>query len=390
MKKGKYFILGFIIIAVAIGIGYYQHFRIKLISNTVVTELGEPLSMDISDYATGNITHANLNISKVNVQKSGLYKAYITNGSKDLVLSVKVADTTPPSAVAISGLKFSTYEDVEASNLVTEVKDTSNTVSIAFKDGKKSHVYTVGGEINETVVLTDLSGNKNTLAITLQIIADTTAPVIKGVKPIKSFAGDDINYTKDITASDDRDGNLTAKIKINSENVNSETPGIYSIVYSVRDCSGNEAKKKTSITILKDQAPILKGTTNKTVYVNNKINYLAGVSATDDKDGNLTSKIKINNDNLNLGKAGIYKVVYTIIDSTGNKTSKTITVTVKKKEPASSERSKTSEPKNTEKSDESSNKSSSGSFKFHDVKPSGKMPNGDVPAGGKQDVGTWG
>lgn len=71
--------------------------------------------------------------------------------------------------------------------------------------------------------------------------------------------------------------------------------------------------------------PVIKGLKNRVVYVGTKkINYLAGVSAVDDVDGNLTSKIKVNKSRVNLKKVGTYPVVYSVSDSSGN------TETVKK------------------------------------------------------------
>ncbi len=389
MKRGKYFILSFIILAIIIVLGYYRYFRIELISDTVVAELGEPFSTDVSEYAKGNITHAKLDVSEVNIQKAGLYEAYITNGSRNLKLSFKVKDTTPPTANAIENLKFLTHEDVNASTLVTDVKDRGNSITIFFEDDKENHTYTEGGEVQEKIVLTDDSGNKNYINVTFKIIADTAKPTIKGVKSIVVYTGDVVDYLKGISAEDDRDGNLTSEIKVDSEKVDLTTPGKYIIQYSVSDRSGNVTKKKTSITVMEDKAPVLKGLTDKTIYVNDKINYLVGVTAEDDRDGNITSRINVNSTKVDVTRAGVYEAVYTITDSTGNKTLKTITVTVHKKTSTPSVDKKSTE-KSSSKSNKDTKSDSSGGFEFFDVPPSGPDVNGDVPAGGKQDVGTWG
>ncbi|BCJ98411.1 immunoglobulin-like domain-containing protein [Anaerocolumna chitinilytica] len=389
MKKGKYVGFGCIclLITVITGVGVYRHYQMELITDPVVTELGESLSTNVSEYVKGNITHAQMDMSNVYIEKTGLYEAHITNGATELDLHVKVTDTTPPTATVLSGKEFLTNEVVKAAALVTNVKDTSNSVSITFEDGKESHTYVEGGEISEVVVLTDASGNKSNLGTTFKVIGDTIKPTLRGIKPIKTFMEDKVDYIKGISASDDRDGDLTTEIRVNTENVDLKTPGKYIITYSVSDRSGNEVKKQTYVRVLEDKAPVFKGLKNKTVYVNSKIKYLAGISAFDDRDGNLTSKIQVNNDEVNLSKAGIYNVVYMVKDSAGNTTTKTITVNVKNKEAISTGNNKTSED---DKKNNTNDKDSSGGFKFFDVDPEkGADVNGDVPASGEH-VGNWG
>ena len=60
---------------------------------------------------------------------------------------------------------------------------------------------------------------------------------------------------------------------------------------------------------------------------------MAGVTATDKEEGDLTSKIKVEG-NVDTNKVGAYSVKYTVEDSKGLVATKTITVTVKEKEVA--------------------------------------------------------
>ena len=77
--------------------------------------------------------------------------------------------------------------------------------------------------------------------------------------------------------------------------------------------------------------PVIKGLKNRVVYVGTKkINYLAGVTAIDKVDGNLTSKIKVNKSKVNLKKAGTYTVVYSVSDSSGNTATVKTKILVKK------------------------------------------------------------
>ncbi|MCB6603505.1 DUF5011 domain-containing protein, partial [Erysipelatoclostridium ramosum] len=55
------------------------------------------------------------------------------------------------------------------------------------------------------------------------------------------------------------------------------------------------------------------------------------VAATDKEDGDLTAKIEIAKNTVDMTKAGTYEVTYKVTDSEGASTTKTITVTVNPK-----------------------------------------------------------
>ena len=80
----------------------------------------------------------------------------------------------------------------------------------------------------------------------------------------------------------------------------------------------------------KNQAPVLHGVDNKTIYVEDKFDLLEGVSATDREDGDLTSKIKVEG-KVDTSKAGEYKINYSVTDSEGLTTNKQRIITVKEK-----------------------------------------------------------
>lgn len=74
--------------------------------------------------------------------------------------------------------------------------------------------------------------------------------------------------------------------------------------------------------------PIISGVNNITVEFGASFNIKSGVSASDNKDGNITGKISISG-NVNTSVSGTYTLTYTVSDSARNKTTATRTVTVK-------------------------------------------------------------
>ena len=391
-KRGLFFGLGSAIALIAIGVLIvFQQNQIKLKFNDVQVELGQSIDTDLSVYVLGKTEGAKLDVSKVDISQTGMYQASITKQKKNLPLTVHVIDTTPPTAKVRSNLSFPTNNEVKAKDLLEEIIDESKVV-VTFLDGLEEHIYTEGGEIIEQLVLTDSSNNQSILETTFIVLADITKPKLKGTKDIKVYIGEEIEFLKGITATDDRDGDITSWIQVDTSKVDTSKLGNYQVVYSIRDSSDNVATKKRNVTILEDKKPVLHGVSDKWITLGEKIDFLNGITATDDRDGDITSLIEVDSSKVNLKKAGAYKITYTITDSLGNTTSATLQLTIKAPSTKSTKDTNSKTNQSTNKSSGSSKKedTSSGFDWGDDPKPSGKMPNGDIPAGGKQGVGDWG
>ena len=77
------------------------------------------------------------------------------------------------------------------------------------------------------------------------------------------------------------------------------------------------------------KAPVIEGAKDLEVYTDSTVSYKAGVTVTDDMD--TKPALTIDNSKVNLSKPGVYEVVYTATDASGNSTSVTIKLTVKAK-----------------------------------------------------------
>lgn len=71
---------------------------------------------------------------------------------------------------------------------------------------------------------------------------------------------------------------------------------------------------------------------DKTLTVGDSFDVMAGVTALDKEDGDLTDKIEVINNTVDTSKAGTYTVTYKVTDSNGASVTKTITITVKDKD----------------------------------------------------------
>ena len=112
---------------------------------------------------------------------------------------------------------------------------------------------------------------------------------------------------------------------VNSDSENYSFSKNVNIGKANSEFSGNVTQP---IVLIKNEIPIINAS-DKTIEVGEKFNPIEGVTATDKEDGNITDKIKVIEDTVNINKVGTYKVVYEVIDSQGAKVTKTITVNVK-------------------------------------------------------------
>ena len=138
--------------------------------------------------------------------------------------------------------------------------------------------------------------------------------------------GTNVNLLDGVTAKDDEDGNLTSKIKVSS-NINPKVAGTYTATYTVTDESNFSVSKEIKINVV-GTTPEIKAENKETLQFRN-VNLLENVTAYDEKDKDLTSKIEIKQNNVNVNVVGTYKVIYTVKNSYGISKDKEITVTVK-------------------------------------------------------------
>lgn len=165
------------------------------------------------------------------------------------------------------------------------------------------------------------------------------APVITATdKTIE--VGDEFNPRADVTATDEEDGNLTDKIEVLKNEVDTTKAGKYEVTYKVTDSKGASRTKTITVTVnpkieTLNEAPTI-DVTDKEITVGDKFDPKDGVTAKDKEDGNLTDKIEILKNTVDPSKPGVYEVTYKVTDSKGASCTKTIKVTVKEKAPAPS------------------------------------------------------
>ncbi|HBG5344402.1 TPA: DUF5011 domain-containing protein [Clostridioides difficile] len=205
--------------------------------------------------------------------------------------------------------------------------------SIDNIDGDVTELVTVEGEVNVNVIgqytlkysAPDKSGNVTTINRTITVV-DTGAPIISGADDKTINLLEELDLRAGVTAMDDIDGDLTDSIVIDGT-VDNAIPGENNIVYTVEDKSKNKSVVNRIITVVDNIAPVLSGVEDCTVEYGSTFDSKAGVTANDNIDGDLTSKIVIEGV-INTSILGEQVLTYKVSDVANNEASAIRKVTV--------------------------------------------------------------
>ena len=103
--------------------------------------------------------------------------------------------------------------------------------------------------------------------------------------------------------------------------------GDYKITYTVTDSGGKTSSVSRIVHVVKNELPVITLSGGDiTMYAGDAF-VEPGFSALDKEDGDLSAKVVVTN-NVDTAAPGVYKVVYTLVDSFGNSVSKERIVTV--------------------------------------------------------------
>lgn len=238
--------------------------------------------------------------------------------------SIAVVANTAPTIAAVDktvkkGINFDALAGVSASD--QEDGNITSKVQVIASDVDVNKI----GTYHVTYSVTDSDNNTTTKTITVTVTSNDAPTISATDKTLKK--GGNFNPLTGVSASDLEDGDLTSAIKITANDVDTSKVGTYHITYSVTDSDGNTTTKTIAVTVTSNDAPVIDAS-NVTMRVHQAFNVKEAVTATDTEDGNLTNKIQVTASDVDIDKAGVYHVTYSVTDSDGNTTTKTITVTV--------------------------------------------------------------
>ncbi len=306
---------------------------------------GEIPTLEVRQPSKGNAV-----IKEFKEDLPGIYEleavAVDSYGEKSEVVKIQVAvelDNTikTPPTILINGKELTDIK-LNAGDIFEPLKDIKATdfkgrdVNVELTADKTINldpdvdtVYTL------TYTATDIYGNKAVKVVKLTVIANK-APIINGVKNHVITVGDAFDPMKGITVTDE-DKNL--KVEVES-NLNVNIPGVYKIKYKVTDTKGKTTRAEATVTVnpksgVINNAPVIIAN-DRTLKVGDKFNPLEGVKATDKEDGEVKvdlveSTVPVDENGIII-KDGKFTVSLKATDKEGEIATKTIVITVQKKE----------------------------------------------------------
>ena len=213
------------------------------------------------------------------------------------------------------GDKFNPLEGVSA----TDVENGNLTNKITYDSDVNPNQV---GTYHVTYTVVDNSNFHASKTITVKVIDDNLPTITASDKEVKQFT--EFNYMDGVKATAHDGTDLTDDVTY-EETVNTDVADTYKVTYKVKDAKGKEASKTINVKVIPDEKPVINAS-DKEIYLNSKFDPLEGVTASDAEDGPIKD-IEYDSE-VKTDEVGDYKVTYTVKDSHGQVTTKTITVKV--------------------------------------------------------------
>ena len=277
------------------------------------------------------------NVVAVGGTSAGSTRAAVSNyGTGMGVMAITSYSTLTPSGgfSTLSGTSFSCPQAVGLASLVWALNPSltnDQVVDLIYRGAKGGGSY-VNDEIGYGCIniANTLTLTQATLASAPAVPVDKTAPVLTMTGSQTMTISQGTAYTEPgYKAVDDVDGDITSKVTVTGT-VNVNTPGTYTLTYTVSDAAGNKntATRTITVTAVDKTAPVITLTGGASVQINQGTAYTEpGYTATDNIDGNITSKVTVTG-TVNVNTAGTYTLTYTVSDAAGNAATATRTITV--------------------------------------------------------------
>lgn len=183
----------------------------------------------------------------------------------------------------------------------------------------------------------DLSGNETEFEAYIRVV-DITAPIINGSTATAEIGYKETwnitNFKTTLTVTDNYDTLTHTDITVKSDGYtsNKSNLGTYTVVYAVKDSSNNEGTFEKKVKVIDNVKPTFSGpttiaTSNNTILTEAEVR--AQLTANDEIDGNVTSKITLLEDNYTGkgNKVGSYTITYQVKDNANNTATHIVTIT---------------------------------------------------------------
>ena len=301
----------------ALSLGACGKTELKPLAEQVEAELGGSLDKNVTAYVALDekaAKEATLDLSAVDTNKTGTYKASVAYKEQTAVFEVVVKDTTAPEVALVDKVTVAAGTPLHAKDVIAEVTELSGEVTAVFENAEPEMAKQT--EATETLEV----------AVTEMPETEAVAEVAQSKEEPETFTVGAVTCTDDTTVF----GSV----------------GAYDVLLTVVDASGNETEVKVSVIV--GEAPEFFGIEDLTVTVGTeRVDYLEGVTATDYKGTDITDRIVCDAALVNLDAVGTYEILYQVTDEEGFGAEEKASVVVAEKKAAKSGGKKSPEKNQT-------------------------------------------
>lgn len=173
----------------------------------------------------------------------GVHDVQLSAKGTKYTVKINTVDTVAPKA-KVKNITTYLNDPIDPQAFIESIDDQTNVkVSISNKiDNTKEGKQTV------ELLFTDEGDNQTKLNATVTIKKDTQGPVIQTPQSFSVEKGGTISYKKDVTVTDNRDGEIT-NYNIDSSKVNLNKIGLYQVTYSAEDQLKNKTTKVVQVRV---------------------------------------------------------------------------------------------------------------------------------------------
>ena len=302
--------------------------ELQPVAAQVEIELGSLLDENVTSYVTLDekaAKEAELDLSAVDINKTGTYAASVTYKEQTAAFEVVVKDTTAPEVTLVDKVTVAAGMPLHAKDVIAEVTELSGEVTAVFEKAEPEKPEQPEG-------IETLTENTDSEAVTeTETVIGTELPMPGAVEEIGQMKGGAETF-------------ITGAVTCTDDIVVFGTAGDYEVRLTVADASGNETD--TLVSVIVGEAPEFLGIEDLAVTVGTeRVDYLDGVTATDYQGADITDRIVCDAAAVKLDTVGTYEILYRAADGEGFCAEKRASVTVTEKKSEKSSGKGTSEKK---------------------------------------------
>ncbi len=221
--------------------------EITHIRKNLVIELGDKITVQdiIFDERYYNLV-TNEQIEEINNYDVGEYELKTNLEGVEYTTKITVQDTKAPT-LTLKEVKKYKDQPIKQEDFIETISDASEYTVNLLSQLDTSAL----GDKEIKIEAVDKYNNKVEQSTKLHVVEDKEGPVFSGLNEIKVSKNATIDYNKNVSAKDEKDG--SCEFSVDSSAVNVTATGTYFATYTSKDKSGNTTTEKRKVVVASDE-----------------------------------------------------------------------------------------------------------------------------------------